>query len=80
MKMVKLAPSLKFEEGAGCKCIDFDCGCCVDIHIEEIKLHEVSCVNLTYLPKEIGIRVSLVIGSFVVFNITVSGVLLIKQL
>lgn len=67
------APHKMAVEKTGCSCVGKDCGCCLDLSIPQIKFRDLTCVNVSYLPEEYGIRVTFTINSLVIVNTTVSA-------
>ncbi|VDM38289.1 unnamed protein product [Toxocara canis] len=51
-----------------CECSLNTCACCAFLAVDKIRLHNDVCVNLTYLPEDIGIKLSLSIDNRVVFS------------
>lgn len=54
-----------------CECIDYNCGCCVQLNVEVTngKL----CSNFSYLPKEYGISATLTYNKLTILNETISA-------
>ncbi|XP_077989056.1 uncharacterized protein LOC144443451 [Glandiceps talaboti] len=59
-------------KGTGCECNSTSCGCCADLVIEKIELNTTVCVNVSYLPEELGFSFTLSLGGEVIYNETVS--------
>jgi len=57
---------------SGCRCQNYDCGCCADVKIPDV-MDNTLCANITYLPADIGISVSISIDGQVVFKSTISA-------
>jgi len=49
-----------------CTCVHYDCGCCEDVQLNSIHLDDRVCVNITYLPEEIGLGLSISVGNHTV--------------
>ncbi|XP_063982807.1 uncharacterized protein LOC135165444 [Diachasmimorpha longicaudata] len=56
--------------GGGCACIKYDCGCCE--HVETLGINGTVCSNITYLPDDYGIWVTLTYNDKVLYNNSVS--------
>ncbi|CAG5125664.1 unnamed protein product [Candidula unifasciata] len=37
-----------------CACVNYTCGCCLQVVVEKISLNETGCLNISYLPDEYG--------------------------
>uniref|UniRef100_A0A9J2P0P4 DUF4773 domain-containing protein n=1 Tax=Ascaris lumbricoides TaxID=6252 RepID=A0A9J2P0P4_ASCLU len=61
------SPALR-DKSRICSCSANGCACCAFLSIEKIHLHDDVCVNLTYIPKDIGVRISFSINNHVVFS------------
>ncbi|ELU02864.1 hypothetical protein CAPTEDRAFT_210699 [Capitella teleta] len=61
------------QEGTGCQCIGYDCGCCLHLHLPTIHVNDTGCSNVTYLPNEYGISVTFDIDGHVIINETLSA-------
>eukprot|EP01092_Planopodium_desertum_P016849 TRINITY_DN958_c0_g1_i1.p1 TRINITY_DN958_c0_g1~~TRINITY_DN958_c0_g1_i1.p1 ORF type:complete len:156 (+),score=29.69 TRINITY_DN958_c0_g1_i1:15-482(+) len=56
-----------------CVCVGDDCGCCALIDITDpVKIDDEACVNITYVPADIGLDLTLTLGPYVLFNDSVS--------
>lgn len=64
---------LKTNEKSGCSCVQYNCGCCIDLDVPEIKLKDLTCVNVSYLPEEYGFRMTVTINTYTLVNVTVSA-------
>uniref|UniRef100_A0A915Q4Q6 DUF4773 domain-containing protein n=1 Tax=Setaria digitata TaxID=48799 RepID=A0A915Q4Q6_9BILA len=47
-----------------CQCIPKNCACCMMLNIGKIALNGFGCVNITYIPEDIGIRLSFSINGY----------------
>ena len=60
----------------GCRCRtgskSYDCGCCIDIDFPGFKFTDPTCVNVTYLPEQIGIAFTVTIDGIAVYSKTIS--------
>ncbi|XP_002732721.1 uncharacterized protein LOC100368219 [Saccoglossus kowalevskii] len=59
-------------ESTGCDCNSTSCGCCADLIVEKIELNTSVCMNISYLPEEIGFSFIISLGGDVVYNETIS--------
>jgi len=59
--------------GNGCQCVEYNCGCCAHLTIPEIRLDHMVCVNVSYLPHDYGVRATMSIDKFLIFNVTISA-------
>jgi hypothetical protein len=59
--------------GSGCHCDGDTCGCCVHVSWKKIGLDGDACLNLTYIPANLEIDLTLVIGPYTIINKTVSA-------
>lgn len=48
-----------------CACELKNCACCMMFNIPKIKLHDVGCVNVTYISEDIGLRLSFSINGHI---------------
>jgi hypothetical protein len=55
-----------------CNCIKLTCSCCTDISIHQLHFKEKVCVELTYLPSEIGAHIAIKLDNTVLFQATFS--------
>ncbi|BFZ15702.1 hypothetical protein BsWGS_18741 [Bradybaena similaris] len=39
---------------SSCSCVNYTCGCCLQLIVEKISLNETGCLNISYLPDEYG--------------------------
>ncbi|XP_015126455.1 uncharacterized protein LOC107048021 [Diachasma alloeum] len=57
----------------GCVCIKNDCGCCETITWKTFGIDGTVCSNITYLPDDYGISLTLTYNDYVLYNETVSA-------
>ncbi|XP_046476515.1 uncharacterized protein [Neodiprion pinetum] len=55
-----------------CKCELYGCGCCQHIKVHRVHLDDTVCANVTYLPEDIGLSLTITFDSYAVMNTTVS--------
>ncbi|XP_015589256.1 uncharacterized protein LOC107264941 isoform X1 [Cephus cinctus] len=55
-----------------CKCANNNCGCCEYIDLPRIYINATVCTNITYLPNDYGISMTISYNSDTLFNDTVS--------
>ncbi|XP_046741801.1 uncharacterized protein LOC124408710 [Diprion similis] len=73
--VVLLSQSVDGSGGNGphsCKCEHYGCGCCQHIKVHRVHLDDTVCANVTYLPDDIGVSLTITFDSYAVFNTTVS--------
>lgn len=58
--------------GMTCTCKDLSCVCCVDLKLPLV-IYKNTCTNTTYLPKEIGASISILVDNKVKLTKTISG-------
>ncbi|XP_042894875.2 uncharacterized protein [Parasteatoda tepidariorum] len=61
------------ENRDGCQCWANTCGCCLRIVAPKIGLNDTACVNLTYLPQDLGISFTVTIDKLTIYNKTISA-------
>ncbi|XP_048590540.1 uncharacterized protein LOC125573800 [Nematostella vectensis] len=63
-------------EGTGCACNQSseDCGCCAHIKFDKFDIDDDVCVNVTYLPSQIGLDFTLTWNGKALVNKTISAV------
>ncbi|XP_045177795.2 uncharacterized protein LOC123537927 isoform X2 [Mercenaria mercenaria] len=62
------------DNSSGCACHGYNCGCCVHVKWDKIKLDDTVCANFSYLPApEYGISVTLTVDDKTIINETVSA-------
>ncbi|XP_046555993.1 uncharacterized protein LOC124265249 isoform X2 [Haliotis rubra] len=64
---------LKQPNGTGCGCVGYTCGCCAHLEVKKIGLNDTVCTNLTYLPDEYGVSLTLSVDGIVYFKKTISA-------
>ncbi|XP_058799732.1 uncharacterized protein LOC131669110 [Phymastichus coffea] len=52
-----------------CKCVGYSCGCCSKINVEFL-LNAKVCANISYLPDQYGISVTITYNDKIIFNET----------
>ncbi|XP_041356145.1 uncharacterized protein LOC121373534 [Gigantopelta aegis] len=67
------APAVVDLNSDGCGCVKYDCGCCAHLEVKEIELDDTVCVNVTYLPDQYGILLTVSVNGVVYINHTVSA-------
>ncbi|KAK3774436.1 hypothetical protein RRG08_028622 [Elysia crispata] len=60
---------LRYKENSLCACKGYSCGCCIHMESKRISLNETGCVNVSYLPSEIGFD----------FKLTLNGKIIIED-
>ncbi|GFS23787.1 hypothetical protein ElyMa_005141500 [Elysia marginata] len=66
---LKAIKDLELKGNSLCACEKYDCGCCVHMQSKKISLNETGCVNVSYLPSEIGFE----------FKVTLNGKIIIDD-
>ncbi|CAD5208779.1 unnamed protein product [Bursaphelenchus xylophilus] len=56
----------------GCHCEGKDCGCCRHLTVRKIHLDDDVCLNMTYIPQDLGVRVSMSVDGRVYYNKEIS--------
>ncbi|VDI00578.1 Hypothetical predicted protein [Mytilus galloprovincialis] len=56
-----------------CHVVGYNAGCCQHVELDEVDLNSTVCVNMTYLPTEYGISLTLTIDGRALINETVSA-------
>ncbi|XP_071103445.1 uncharacterized protein [Haliotis cracherodii] len=59
--------------GTGCGCLGYNCGCCAHLKVSQIGLNDTVCTNLTYLPDQYGVSLTVSVDGVVYYNNTVSA-------
>ncbi|KYN08534.1 PREDICTED: uncharacterized protein LOC108773083 [Cyphomyrmex costatus] len=57
----------------GCKCIQYNCGCCQLLIWDAVSLDGKLCVNASYLEKDYGISLTVTYNNFAIINETISA-------
>ncbi|XP_013389938.1 uncharacterized protein LOC106158476 [Lingula anatina] len=60
-------------KNSGCKCVNYNCGCCAHMEVSKIELNETGCVNVSYLPDQYGISLTFSLNGHVYVNETISA-------
>lgn len=68
-----VARQLGIHDNGGCDTIGFNAGCCQRLEIDPIHLNAVFCVNVSYLPEDYGISLTVTVDSKTIINETVSA-------
>lgn len=55
----------------GCRCQNYDCGCCAHIEVEKMKLNDTGCLNMTYSNLD-NIEVEFDLNGRVLYNQSIS--------
>ncbi|KAI1728339.1 hypothetical protein DdX_00510 [Ditylenchus destructor] len=56
----------------GCACAKHECGCCQHTVIRKIHLNDTTCVNVSYISEDIGLRLTLSVNSYVYYSKEIS--------
>ncbi|KAI6234466.1 DUF4773 domain-containing protein [Aphelenchoides fujianensis] len=59
-------------EPAGCSCNGGTCACCRHLTIRKLRLDDLACVNLTYVPSHLGFKTALSINGHVYYSKEIS--------
>jgi len=62
----------KYNDVSACSCVNCTCGCCYHVEVQKIYLNDTACIQLSYLPDEYGLQLSLTLNGRVVFNRKIS--------
>lgn len=65
--------SLEDRNPTGCHCVQYDCGCCQHIKVKRVHLDDTVCANISYLPEDYGLSMTITFDSYTVFNTTISA-------
>ncbi|XP_012054839.1 PREDICTED: uncharacterized protein LOC105617913 [Atta cephalotes] len=57
----------------GCKCIEYNCGCCQHLQWDVISMDGKLCANTSYLEKDYGFSLTITYNNFVIINETISA-------
>ncbi|CAD5205917.1 unnamed protein product [Bursaphelenchus okinawaensis] len=64
--------SRKHTVNEGCQCVQKDCGCCKRLTVRKIHLDDNVCLNMSYVPQDLGVRVSMSVDDRIYYNKEIS--------
>uniref|UniRef100_A0A0B7BB67 DUF4773 domain-containing protein n=1 Tax=Arion vulgaris TaxID=1028688 RepID=A0A0B7BB67_9EUPU len=68
----EIITDLKFSNNSSCSCVNYTCGCCVDLVIPKISLNETGCLIMSYLPDEYGFQIVFTLNGLVIMSEKIS--------
>lgn len=62
----------KVSSNSTCSCVNYTCGCCLQIVVQKISLNESGCLNISYLPDEYGFEFLFTLNGLVIIDEKIS--------
>ncbi|KAK6961043.1 hypothetical protein BgiMline_033715, partial [Biomphalaria glabrata] len=67
----KVVAGVSFRD-SNCWCVNYTCGCCYNLVVEQISLNDTGCLNITYLVDEYGFEFTFTLNGKVVIDRKIS--------